>query len=143
MRGAFKRRRKVIIYVVIVVVVFVGIWTAYRGDVIVKNPAVQEYVAGQGNIKGDVDVEYFQEKGEAFQIGASASGYAVFKDPREARRAVISKHRKGMIELWRCGALFGTDFLHYVSGMAIEAELSEDGVFVEAFCDIYENSFYD
>lgn len=29
----------------------------------------QEYVVGQGNIKGDVDVSYFLERNERFEIG--------------------------------------------------------------------------
>ena len=43
-----------------------------------------EYVAGSNNVKGDVDVKYFSDKGEAFDIGANKNGYAVFKDPQAA-----------------------------------------------------------
>ena len=48
----------------------------------------QEYVAGTGNIKGDVDVKYYESHGEEFAIGANRQGYAVFKDPRAAMNCI-------------------------------------------------------
>ena len=48
---------------------------------IIINPSVQEYAAGQGNIKGNVPVEEYISISEDFAIGADKNGYAVFKDP--------------------------------------------------------------
>lgn len=54
----------------------------------IVHPAVQEYVPGQGNIMGNVDVAKFEAHGEAYAIGADENGYAVFKDPDAAFQAV-------------------------------------------------------
>ena len=51
----------------------------------IKNPYVREYAAGEGNMKGDVDAKSFYDRDVRFEIGATADGYAVFKDPDAAR----------------------------------------------------------
>jgi len=43
----------------------------------------QEYIVGQGNIKGEVDIEYFSNRGKDFGIVANKNGYAVFKNPKK------------------------------------------------------------
>ena len=55
----------------------------------VTNPCVQDYVAGQGNIRGNVNVEDYYERDARFAIGAGEDGYAVFKDPGEAFAAQV------------------------------------------------------
>ena len=46
----------------------------------------QEYIIGKGNIKGEVNKEYFESKAKEFEIGANKYGYAVFKNPEKAFR---------------------------------------------------------
>lgn len=41
---------------------------------------------GKGNIKGEVNKEYFESKAKEFEIGANKYGYAVFKNPEKAFR---------------------------------------------------------
>lgn len=62
----------------------------------VKRPYVQEYIPGQGNIKGTVDIAAFYERDNRFEIGASKDGYAVFKDPHQAYRALLEKYLAGL-----------------------------------------------
>ena len=50
----------------------------------VAHPWVQEYAAGEGNIKGNVDTGRFLKIDERLEIGADKDGVAVFKDPDAA-----------------------------------------------------------
>lgn len=57
---------------------------------------VQEYEPYTGNIKGNVDVEYYLEHGEEFEIGADVNGYAVFKNPILAFATLKSEYKEGI-----------------------------------------------
>mgnify|MGYP003210247207 CR=1 FL=1 len=71
-----KKSELVILSVLILAAVFV-----FNGKINkVTNPCVQDYVAGQGNIRGNVNVEDYYERDARFAIGAGEDGYAVFKD---------------------------------------------------------------
>lgn len=111
------------------------------------HPWVQEYTAGQGNIKGDVDTGKYLEIDERLEIGADAGGMAVFKDPAAALRCLEEKYSKG-IELIR--REFGLlppkfDFAGYKTyGWQVTGGTEEErqqALFVSQFMDIYENSF--
>ncbi len=115
---------------------------------IIKNPAVKEYVPGQGNIKGNVDVSKFTEADPRFEIGATFSGEAVFKDPYEAYSALVEKYSEGI-------SLIQTEFdlqpltrsnydMYKQYGSQVTtgtAEQQKQAMFVSGFLDIYENSY--
>lgn len=62
----------------------------------IKHPYEQEYIAGQGNIKGNVNTEDFYARDERFSIGATKDGYAVFKDPEAAYDALLENYSDGL-----------------------------------------------
>lgn len=107
----------------------------------------QEYVAGTGNIKGDVDVEYYESHGEEFAIGANSQGYAVFKDPRAAMNCICKDYKEGlklMRKTWGCPPFFRFQYHGYsIGGCTVDQnEKGADQVeFILAFLGIYENSF--
>lgn len=114
----------------------------------VKNPATQDYVAGQGNIKGDVDVDDFYSRDARFEIGASEEGYAVFKDPEKAFEALVENYSDGIALIEKefdLDPLSKDDFEGYKNLGCQVTSGSEDeqdqARFVTSFLDIYENSF--
>ena len=116
----------------------------------IQHPYVQEYVAGQGNIKGDVAVEKFTSISEDFAIGANEDGYAVFKAPEKAFDKLLELYSDGI-------ALIQAEFdleplshdaydLYGVYGWQVTTgtpEETEQAFFVSQFFDIYENSYGD
>ena len=61
-----KKSELAILSILILVAVFV-----FNGKINkVTNPCVQDYVAGQGNIRGNVNVEDYYERDARFAIGA-------------------------------------------------------------------------
>ena len=114
----------------------------------VKNPYVQEYVAGQGNIKGAVNVEDFYERDHRFEIGATEDGYAVFKDPDKAYAALLENYQEGLSLIQKEYKLFSISKLNYSSYQIYgwqtttgSEEARQQAKFVSSFFDIYENSF--
>lgn len=107
----------------------------------------QEYVAGTGNIKGDVDVEYFESHGEEFQIGANSQGYAVFKNPRAAMDCICRDYKEGlklMRQTWGCPPLFRFQYHGYnIGGSSVDPNTkgADQIEFILSFLGIYENSF--
>ena len=106
----------------------------------VTNPCVQDYIAGQGNIKGNVNVEDYYERDERFAIGAGEDGYAVFKDPGKAFAALRENYPEGIS--------LGLSKLNYPSYQTYgwqttsgSEEARQQARFVSSFFDIYENSF--
>ena len=108
----------------------------------------QEYIAGQGNIKGNVDVSYFKNISDDFDIGANKYGYAVFKNPEKALERLKENYKDG-IKLSQSEydlqdlsqdnyKIYGTYGWQVSTGS--EKEKEEAG-FVSYFMDIYENSF--
>lgn len=87
-----KKSELAILSVLILAAVFV-----FNGKINkVTNPCVQDYVAGQGNIRGNVNVEDYYERDARFAIGAGEDGYAVFKDPGEAFAALREHYPEGI-----------------------------------------------
>lgn len=114
----------------------------------VKNPATQEYKAGTGNIKGDVDVEKYLKIDQRFEIGADKDGLAVFKDPHKAYQALTEKYSDGIKLIQKEFDLEELSENSYESyktyGWQVETESPEEkdqARFVSGFFDIYENSF--
>ena len=114
----------------------------------IQYPYVQEYIAGQGNIKGNVPVEEYISISEDFAIGADKDGYAVFKNPEKALATLLELYSDGI-------NLIQTEFdleplseenydWYKVYGLQITVgttEEQEQAIFVGKFFDIYENSY--
>jgi hypothetical protein len=107
----------------------------------------QEYVVGQGNIKGNVNIESFLERSEYFDIGANSYGYAVFKEPNTAFAVFVELYSDG-IELvqkeFNLEPLTETNYDGYKQCaflMAGDSEAEKQARFIPEFLDIYENSF--
>lgn len=114
----------------------------------VKYPSVQEYVAGQGNCKGDVDVASYTALGEAYAIGANANGYAVFQMPEQAFEDFAERFSDGLKLIqkeFRLPDISPGNFAGYQTyGWQVTsgtAEEKKQALFVGQFLDIYENSF--
>ena len=114
----------------------------------ITNPSVQEYVSGQGNIKGDVNKAGFEAISEDFAIGADKNGMAVFKDPQKAFDTFTELYADGI-------ALIQSEFLlppisensydsYKLYGWQVTTGTEEQrsqAAFVTSFLDIYENSY--
>ena len=108
----------------------------------------QEYVVGQGNIKGNVNIESFLERSEYFDIGANSYGYAVFKEPNTAFAVFVELYSDG-IELvqkeFNLENLSQSNYkLYGTYGWQVNTGTEEEqneARFVSSFMDIYENSF--
>lgn len=108
----------------------------------------QEYIPGTSNIKGNVDVASFLEKGEEFAIGANQYGYAVFKNPNKAFEKLKKDYKKGIALIkkeYDLEDLSQDNYnLYKIYGWQVETgddESKEEARFITSFMDIYENSF--
>jgi len=107
---------------------------------------IQDYTPGEGNIKGNVDTEFWTSLGEEFEIGANKEGYAVFKNPRKAIWKLYRDYGEGIKRI-KQGENLGPYFLNYSVYAAYGVDIPLDdphrnqvGI-VCRFADIYENSF--
>lgn len=108
----------------------------------------QEYVAGTGNIRGDVNIKKYEDISSDFAIGANKYGWAVFKNPKKAWERLLKNYDKG-IELIRreynLAPLNATNYNIYGAyGWQVTTGTDEEkkqASFVTQFMDIYENSF--
>ncbi|MDO4772809.1 MAG: hypothetical protein Q4A72_04545 [Bacillota bacterium] len=114
----------------------------------IKHPYVQEYIPGQGNIKGTVDIAAFYERDQRFEVGASKDGYAVFKDPHQAYRALLEKYSDGLSLIrdeYQLAPINKHNYQSYANyGCRVTTGSEEErnkAAFVSSFFDIYENSF--
>lgn len=130
------------------ILVLILILTACSSQGRVKNPATQEYIAGTGNIKGNVDVEKYLKIDQRFEIGADKNGMAVFKDPHKAYQALIEKYSDGISLIQKefdLEDLSENSYEFYKTyGGQVETgtpEEKDQALFVSKFFDIYENSF--
>jgi len=114
----------------------------------IQYPSVQEYVMGQGNIKGNVPVSEYTSISEDFAIGADKDGYAVFKDPNKAFTKLTELYVDGINLIqteFDLEPLTEQNYEWYKTyGAQVTAgtpEQQEQARFVGKFLDIYENSF--
>ncbi|PID82269.1 MAG: hypothetical protein CSB16_02110 [Clostridiales bacterium] len=144
-------KRKLGVLIIVVLLVGLGIYfytTSNDKDASIINPYTQEYVSGQGNIKGDVDIEKYKSISKKFDIGADENGYAVFKDPYVAFDEFENLYSKGIEATkkeFNLKPITKDRFQLYKSyGWRITEgtyEEREQARFVSEFLDIYENSF--
>lgn len=108
----------------------------------------QEYIAGQGNIKGDVDIYLFGTN-SAYEIGANKDGYAVFKNPSEAFAQMKEDYSKGLSAIQKefyFAPVSNLNFKRYGKyGWQLttneDENIKQQGTKITQFFDIYENSF--
>ena len=139
-----KLMKLIIIVIAIGLCVFAYVWIQGQPDA--ELAYTQEYVPGTGNIKGDVDKNAWESRGEAFAIGANKDGYAVFKNPREAMNAICRDYKDGIKALRKAGAPWGfllnyPAYICYDEAVPTNSKDKEQTVVVAGFVDIYENSF--
>ncbi len=110
----------------------------------------KEYITGKDNIKGDVDVEKFEDVSEDFEIGANELGYAVFKNPDKAMSTFKEKYLpainliKEEFNLKELSNDTITEYKNYGDQLTKGTkEEKKQAAFVSEFLDIYENSFKD
>ncbi len=125
--------------------VLAAAWFLISGPLFIKNPWVQEYVPGQGNILGAVPTEQYESVSPDFAIGATAEGVAVFKNPRRAFRTVKRLYAKDIFRIaWEYHLPPLTQLTYDIYGVyGSAAQSAENGLFVSCFMGIYENSFTD
>ena len=132
---------------VVLCLLFIFILTAC-GQPKITNPYEQEYVAGQGNIKGNVNTEDFYARDTHFAIGATKDGYAVFKSPKDAYNALLENYSAGLKLIqseYDLSKVSPNNYQWYKTyGWQVTTgteEAQEQAHFVSSFFDIYENSF--
>lgn len=112
-----------------------------------KRHYAQEYTPGENGCRGDVDIAAFLAVDPAFEIGADADGYAVFKDPDGAFDALCEQYADALARIRKrycLPPLTRSDFEAYrayaprTAGTAAEQERTG---FVARFLDVYANSF--
>lgn len=108
----------------------------------------QKYVPNTGNIKGEVDVEYFENISIDFEIGANKYGMAVFKNPKKAFKRLKKDYSKGIQAIKKEFSLMplsSFNYKHYkIYGWQVtseDSEIQKQARFISSFFDIYENSF--
>lgn len=80
------------IFIIIIVILIIGFLISIGKMLLVKYgfayddnlKYTQIYISGEGNIKGDVDINEFGKISTSFDIGANKYGIAVFKNPSKA-----------------------------------------------------------
>ena len=106
-----------------------------------KHRAVQEYVPGQGNIRGDVDAAAWAEICPEFEIGATVEGIAVFKDPAAAWRQFTRLYSAQIRQVRKENRLLPLTRLTWQPYQKFGWQTSGDCEIVSSFLDIYENSY--
>lgn len=109
---------------------------------------IKEYTPGKSNIKGNVDIKYFNDISNDFEIGANIYGYAVFKKPNKAYDTLIKLYSEGINIIkqeYNLDDISKNNYKNYsVYGWQITTgsiEQQEQARFVSQFFDIYENSY--
>ncbi len=108
----------------------------------------QIYIAEEGNIKGNVDINKFGKINIDFDVGANKYGYAVFKNPNKALKRLKKDYSEGIKLIQKEFNLLPLTNFNYKSyktyGWQVTTgteEEKEQARFVTSFMDIYENSF--
>ena len=150
----WKKKRVILLVAAAILIVFGGmyVYKLSHQDPGFKEPSLQysqEYIAGTGNIKGNVDTKYFTDKSADFKIGANRYGFAVFKNP-DAAFAKFETNYKAGIELirkeFKLEPFSQTNYKKYAlygwQTTTGTKEEQEQASFVSSFLDIYEDSFH-
>lgn len=105
---------------------------------------MQEYNVNNGNIKGNVDVNYYLNISNDLEIGANFYGYPVFKNPDLAHDFLLNNYSDIINELKNKCELgdFSSNNVKQYEICLNEGAVTERLRFVSEFFDIYENSYY-
>lgn len=137
-----------VVFFAVIACVAVAVCFLTNPRISVRNPWVQEYIPGTGNILGSIDKESFESISEDFAIGADQYGRAVFKDPHKAFETLTELYASGISLIREENNL--PPFSHYTYDLykqfgwqTISGSVEEQAQasFVTKFLDIYENSF--
>ena len=108
----------------------------------IRNYAVQDYIPGQGNVRGHVDAAAFEAISMDFAIGADWHGVAVFKNPRKAFNTFRELYADAIREIQEAHDLPPISENRYADYLTLGWQTgSGETAFVSKFLDIYENSF--
>lgn len=142
------KNKKVLIGALIVLIIVIALISLNYILLKPKYPCTQEYVAGTGNIKGDVNKKQLLMESEEFEICANKYGYAVFKNPRKAFKVLKKKYKAGIKLIQKEYKLPPFSHFNYevyrVYGWQVtigDEETRRQASFVSSFMDIYENSY--
>ncbi|MEG1863466.1 MAG: M56 family metallopeptidase, partial [Oscillospiraceae bacterium] len=137
----------IVVSTIAIVAVGVGLMTNSASKPIVS-PYVQEYIPGQGNIRGNVDVESYEKISPDFAVGAEKYGVAVFKNPHKAFETFEVLYAEGIAYIQKENGLRPLSKNYYEAyktyGWQMTSGTKEElaqAKFVSGFLDIYENSF--
>ncbi|MEG0836177.1 MAG: M56 family metallopeptidase, partial [Christensenellaceae bacterium] len=137
----------IVVSAIAIIAIGVGLMTNSSNKPIIS-PYVQEYIPGQGNIRGNVDIESYEKISPDFAVGAEKYGVAVFKNPHKAFETFEQLYAEGIAYIQKSNNLRPLSQNYYnayktygwqMTGGTKE-ELSQ-AEFVSGFLDIYENSF--
>ena len=144
-----KKKVYIITISIILAVLIAGVITIKKCPIMsVDLKYSQEYVNGEPNIKGDVNVEGYKNIHIDFDIGANKYGTAVFKDPNKALKRLKKDYSKGLKLIqneYNLLPLNSFNFKTYETyGWQVTTGSDEEraqALFVTSFMDIYDNSF--
>ncbi|MCM1052821.1 MAG: hypothetical protein NC483_02450 [Ruminococcus sp.] len=139
----------IIVFVVILFTLLIRLIFIEQGYIIENNlKYVRDYISGEDNIKGDVNIGYFAAINDNYEIGANKYGYAVFKDPKRAFKSLKKDYVKGINlikEEFNLSSLNNFNYSTYKTlGWQVTTGTEEEkreARFITLFMDIYENSF--
>ncbi len=143
-------KKKVLIVVILIVLMLLAvvIYTFYGNSTYISNPCTQEYIVGESNIIGNVDVQKYINIDKNFEIGADKNGNAVFKNPSEAFEVFLEKYNIGIVAIKKEFNLNDLNSKNYKTYKTYAWQLTigteeekQQAIFISEFLDIYENSF--
>lgn len=150
------KKKKIIIIGVVLLIIVLVLVILFGKTLLVKKGYIinddlkytQEYIIGESNIIGTVNVDRFKERSIDFDIGANKYGYAVFKNPEQAFKTLKKDYDKGIKLIQKEFNLLPLNNFTYKDyktyGWQVTTgteEEKEQARFVTSFMDIYEDSF--
>lgn len=149
-KNKYKIFHIILIFILFVLVIICSRFLLIKRGVIIDNDLkyTQIYIAGDADIKGNVDINSFGKINIDFDVGANKYGYAVFKNPNKAFSRLKKDYKKGIELIRREFHLLPLTSFNYSSykiyGWQVTCgsdEEKEQARFISKFLDIYENSF--
>lgn len=142
--------KKMMVYqiVAVLIIIICVIIFSDRSDGIIEKPYTQEYIIGDSNIKGNVNVKNYTDISSDFDIGANEDGYPVFKDPHQALETLKVIYDDILVKIQDDNNLEELSYDTYEKYIKYSGSFTfssfddtENAIFVNQFLDIYANSF--
>lgn len=149
-----KNKLRLYIFIVFIIVICCIIFSLFR--IYIKQEEkknllyCKEYIVGEENIKGKIDIQYYYKKNKDFEIGANFYGYAVFKNPNVAFKEMKKNYKKGikliqnefnLKPLSKQNYELYKEYGDQISSDIGSKEEQQQAFFISEFLDIYENSY--